>query len=243
MHYRFRPKLIPTLATVLLLPLLVHLGLWQYGKAQTKLALQRAYDAAATQPPQPIGIHLPAAEELRFRRVALTGEYEPRYQFLLDNQIQGEAVGYHVITPLHMAGSETRVLVDRGWVPLGSDRSRLPRIDTPGGVGTVSGAVWLPPARVFTLGGAEPMGGRWQTVWENVDLVRYRAAVPFPVQPFLVRLDPASAGGFVRQWPRPDARAETNLGYAFQWFGMAAALVVIYLVVNLKKPGGGDGAD
>ncbi len=236
MRYRFRPKLIPTLATLLLLPLLIQLGLWQYGKAQTKLALQRAYDAAAAQAPLPIGASFPAAEGLRFRRVALTGEYEPRYQFLLDNQVQSEVVGYHVITPLHVAGSDTRVLVDRGWVPLGRDRSQLPPADAPAGAVTISGAVWLPPARVFTLGG-EPAGGGWQTVWENVDLARYRAAVPFPIQPFLVRLDPAAPGGFVRKWPRADARAATNLGYAFQWFGMAAALVVIYLVVNLRKEG------
>jgi surfeit locus 1 family protein len=241
-RYRFRPKLIPTLATLLLLPLLVHLGFWQYGKAQTKLALQRCYDAAEAQPPLPIGTRFPAAEELRYRRVALTGQYEPRYQFLLDNQVQKEVVGYHVITPLHVVGSETRVLVDRGWVPLGRDRSQLPPVDAPAGIVTVSGAVWLPPARVFTLGG-QAAGGGWQTVWENVDLARYRAAVPFPVQAFLVRLDPAATGGFVREWPRPDARVATNLGYAFQWFGMAAALVAIYLVVNLKREGGGHGAD
>jgi surfeit locus 1 family protein len=240
-RYRFRPKLIPTLAT-LLLPLLVHLGFWQYGKAQTKLALQRSYDAAAAQPPLPIGTRFPATEGLRYRRVALTGQYEPRYQFLLDNQVQKEVVGYHVITPLHVAGSETRVLVDRGWVPLGRDRSRLPQADAPAGIVTVSGAVWLPPARVFTLGG-QAAGGGWQTVWENVDLARYRAAAPFPVQPFLVRLDPDAVGGFVREWPRPDARVATNLGYAFQWFGMAAALVAIYLVVNLKREGASHGAD
>ena len=243
MRYRFRPRLMPTLATAALLPLLVHLGLWQYNKAQQKLALQHAYDAAALRPPLPIDGRPPAPERLGNRRVVLTGEYEPRYQILLDNQVYREAAGYHVVTPLRLMGSDTGVLVDRGWVPVGRDRSRLPRIETPAGKVVVQGSVWLPPTRTFTLGEPERLGGAWQPVWQSVDLARYRAAVPFPVQPFLVRLDPASTGGFVREWPRPDARAATNLGYAFQWFGMAATLVAIYLTVNWKKEQPADGAD
>jgi surfeit locus 1 family protein len=35
-NYRFQPKLIPTLATLLLLPLLINLGMWQANKADKK---------------------------------------------------------------------------------------------------------------------------------------------------------------------------------------------------------------
>jgi cytochrome oxidase assembly protein ShyY1 len=31
--------------------------------------------------------------------------------------------------------------------------------------------------------------------------------------------------------------AEKHMSYAFQWFSLAAALVIIYLVVNVKRPG------
>ena len=237
MKYQFRPKLIPTLATLALLPLLVHLGMWQYGKAQQKLALQRASDAEAKLPPLELGSLIAAnMQDLQYRPVKAKGRYEPNYQILLDNQVYRETAGYHVITPLHLAGSEVRVLVDRGWISLGRDRSLLPQIDTPADMVEVSGTVWVPSTKFFTLGQPESMNGGWQTVWENLDMVRYRAAVPFEVQPFVVRLDPANAaGGYVREWPHPSARVETNLGYAYQWFGMAVALVAFYAVANLKK--------
>jgi hypothetical protein len=47
--YRFRPKLIPTLATLILLPVLINLGLWQSHKADSKQALQDTYDTREKQ--------------------------------------------------------------------------------------------------------------------------------------------------------------------------------------------------
>ncbi len=65
---------------------------------------------------------------------------------------------------------------------------------------------------------------------------RYANAVPFAIQPFVVRLDPQSkAGGFVRNWPPPGERITMHLGYAYQWFGFALTLLVIYIVLNVKK--------
>mgnify|MGYP003429174546 CR=1 FL=1 len=43
--YRFRPRLLPTLATLALLPLMLWLGFWQLDRAQQKRALQMDYDA------------------------------------------------------------------------------------------------------------------------------------------------------------------------------------------------------
>jgi surfeit locus 1 family protein len=60
--------------------------------------------------------------------------------------------------------------------------------------------------------------------------------VDFPVQPVVIQMDPDSAGGgFVREWPRPDERIERHLGYAWQWYGFAATLVAIWLVVNIRR--------
>ncbi|HEX5803074.1 MAG TPA: hypothetical protein VFY24_08610, partial [Azospira sp.] len=65
---------------------------------------------------------------------------------------------------------------------------------------------------------------------------RYRQAVDFPLQPIVLQLDPASAGGggFVRDWPRPDERIERHVGYAWQWYGFAAATLGIWLFFLLR---------
>jgi len=69
-----------------------------------------------------------------------------------------------------------------------------------------------------------------------MDMQRYMKLVPFNVPAYVVRLGPNSgAGGFVRKWPAPGERITTHLGYAYQWFGFALTLLVIYIVLNIKK--------
>lgn len=233
--YRFRPKLIPTLATLLLLPVLINLGLWQYRKADQKLALQAIYDSREKQPPLWIGAQPLDPEAVQFSRVNVRGRYDPAYQVLLDNQVYQGQAGYQVITPLQIEGSAMRILVYRGWVPVGADRRILPNIVTPPGMIEVSGYTHIPSKKYFELSG-EVTRDDWQKVWQNLDLQRYSKAVPFSIQPVAVQLDStSSAGGYVRDWPRPDLHIEVNRGYAFQWFGMSAALVLIYLLTNIKK--------
>jgi len=55
------------------------------------------------------------------------------------------------------------------------------------------------------------------------------------VRGYQVRLLASQADGFVREW-RPEIMSpETHFGYAVQWFSFAAAVVAIYIAVNLKK--------
>jgi surfeit locus 1 family protein len=41
--------------------------------------------------------------------------------------------------------------------------------------------------------------------------------------------------GLIREWPRPDIGIGKNLGYALQWFAMAVAVSIIYLVLSVKR--------
>ena len=234
--YRFRPRLIPTLATLVMLPILLRLGFWQLDRAQQKHALQADYDARIAAPPVSLGGQLWNAADARFRRIELKGYYETTYQILLDNRVHMGAVGYYVITPLRVPHSDVRVLVNRGWVPIGHDRQHLPTIQTPVDEQTVVGVATVPSKRFFTLMDPGPVTGEWPTVWENLDMPRYRQAVPFPVQPVLLLLDPKSpAAGFVREWARLDTGMAVNQSYAFQWFSLAVALLGIYLLVNTRR--------
>jgi surfeit locus 1 family protein len=45
----------------------------------------------------------------------------------------------------------------------------------------------------------------------------------------------SAAGGYVRDWPKPDYRIDVNRGYAIQWYLMSIALFIIYIVTNIKK--------
>ncbi|MFZ2852626.1 MAG: SURF1 family protein [Rhodocyclaceae bacterium] len=231
---RFRPRLLPTLAAALLVPLFVAFGQWQWNKAGIKGERQALRDARSAEAP----LQLPAtpvdAETLRYRRVVVRGSYEPAQQILIDNRIYREEAGYHVLTPLRIEGSQMRVLVNRGWIAALAEHHRLPEVATPDGVVEVSGMAVVPGTRFFTLGGAKP--GSAQRVWQNPDLPGYARTVGFPLQPVLIELAPESpAGGFARDWPRPDERRERHVGYALQWWGFALATLAIWIAVNFRR--------
>jgi surfeit locus 1 family protein len=235
-NYRFQPKLIPTLATLLVLPLMIYLGMWQSNKADQKQAKQALFDQRGTDGFISIGAERIDLETLRFRKVIARGYYEPAYQILLDNQVNKGQAGYHVITPLHLAGTSMRILVNRGWVPLGADRNVLPQIETPVSEVEVAGYLQDVSGRYFELARPEETKGTWNKVWQNLDLARYKKEVTFELQPALILLDPANASaGYVREWPKPDFKIDVNRGYAIQWYLMSVALIIIYFVTNLKK--------
>ena len=48
--------------------------------------------------------------------------------------------------------------------------------------------------------------------------------------------DPQAPGGFVREWPRPDERADRHRSYALQWFGFAVASLGIWGYFLVRKP-------
>ncbi len=232
---QLRAGLWPTLATLALLPALVGLGLWQLDRAEQKLRLQAEYDRRQQEPAVRLLSVLENPEALRFRRVMARGRYEPEHQILIDNRVHRGQVGYHVLTPLRLEDGAVRVLVNRGWVALGQDRSVLPDIEVAKGIVEVAGLAVLPQTKGFRLGGAKPPGEGWQPVWQYLDLDVFQASVTYPVQPIVILLDPDSAGGFVRHWARLDAGITTHQGYAFQWFSLAVALAAIYILLNTRK--------
>lgn len=235
---RFRPRLVPSLAAAALLPLFLYLGYWQIQRADEKRALQAEYDARANGPAVQVEPHLQRPEELQFYRVVAKGYYETDHQVLIDNRVHQGLAGYDVITPLRLQHSDIRLLVNRGWIPLGEDRSRLPSFETPKGLQEITGVATVPSEKYFMLARPAPLDHGWRIVWEHMDVERFAAAVPFPVQPVVVLLDPKSAaGGFARDWARLDAGIAIHKGYAFQWFMLAATLVAIYLFMGLRGSG------
>lgn len=232
---RLRAGLVPTLATLLLLPALVGMGLWQLDRADQKQRLQDEYDRRQTESPKRLLSVVEEPEALRYRPVTARGRYEPAYQFLLDNRVHQGQVGYYVLTPLRIEGGDVRVLVNRGWVALGSDRKQLPNVEPPEHDVEMVGVATIPLGKGFRLGDVKPAGPGWQPVWQYLDLAEYARSVPFPIQPAVVLLDPQATGGLVRQWGRLDAGIQTHLGYALTWFSLAVALLAIYILVNVRR--------
>jgi len=231
-HLEFRRSLWPTLAAVAGIALTLALGNWQLGRGQEKSALKSRIDTLSAGPV----INVPATEidaaDVQLRKVEAHGVFEPKYAVLVDNRIRHGVVGYHVVMPLRL--SENRyVLVNRGWVAAAQDRSHLPEVNTPAGPVTVTGMALVPSKRFLELSGKVTEG----KVWQNLTIERYRQAMPIAIQPFLIQQDQTGApdDALVREWDPPDLGVDKHYGYAFQWFSLAALILVIYLVTHVKR--------
>ncbi|MDR2875679.1 MAG: SURF1 family protein [Methylobacillus sp.] len=240
MKYHFRNRLVPALAALLCAALFVRLGLWQQHKAEAKQALQTQLDSHMQEAPTALPDNIADPKTWRYRNVRVRGSYETRYQILLDNQMDNDRAGYHVVTPFHIEGTERRILVNRGWIPAPALHSEIPTIETPEEPLEITGNLWLPSEKFYTLEIVLPPGpstyNKWNSVWQNMDMKRYRQAVPFELHPLVIRLAPDSAaGGFARNWPQPAERMEMNLSYAYQWYGFAVAAIAIWLFLAFRK--------
>jgi surfeit locus 1 family protein len=232
----FELSLWPTLGTVILLPVLTGLGFWQLDRAGQKQHLQQQYDAGLSAPPLTLTTALVDIASVKYRRVVVRGVYAPAQEILLDNRIYQGQAGYHVFTPLHIAGGDRRVLVNRGWVAAGRDRQVRPETPAPAGEQQIHGVAVLPSGPGLKLGPAYPEGPDWPGVWQHLELDSYARRAGVPLQPVVILLDPESpAGGFARQWARLDAGIATHQGYALTWFSLAVVLAAIYILLNLKR--------
>jgi surfeit locus 1 family protein len=166
----------------------------------------------------------------------LRGSFEPLYQLFIDNQTNHGRAGYHVITPLvitprRLAHPGRRILVNRGWVPMGPDREHLPAIETPAGEIELRGVLDRPPAPRFAIDRLSRPGPEWGRRWAYLDLGYFVQSTGLSVEPYVMLLDPDAPYGFVREWPRWQDRHHRHLSYAGQWFLLAGVTVCAYLAL------------
>lgn len=227
----FAPTLWPTLAALFFFVLTLWLGNWQSGRADDKRAMQARVDAAMREPPVHVGTGLLDRASVLDRRVEVTGRFDDTHTILLDNRVHQGRAGYHVLTPLVVAGGTRAILVNRGWVAVGADRSRLPHPSVPSGTVTLEGRAVDPHTRYVELGDAAPQG----RLWQNLAMDRYAAQYGLTLQPVLLLQTSAQPDGLVRDWPRPDTGVAMHVGYAFQWYSLATTLGVLWLALNTKR--------
>lgn len=230
-RFRFRPPLWASLLAALGVGLTLAAGNWQLERASQKRSLQAELDRRAAEPVIGLPATAVAADALLHRRIAVTGRFAPEHTIFLDNRIHDGRAGYHVLTPLRIGAADRHVLVNRGWVAGSGRRDQLPAVPTPAGEVSVEGIVASATPRAVELA-QETVQGR---VWQNLQFDRYRAGVPFPLQPFVLLQTSDTGDGLVRDWPRPDARVHVHLGYAGQWFLFCGLIVVLYVVLNLRR--------
>ena len=234
--YKFSPSWFPSLITLLVLALLLRLGLWQWNKGELKDAMVSNHAALTSRPAVAVETIGAAPEDVRHQKVTANGAYLNDQQFLLDNRTHNHSAGYHVISPFKLQSNQRVVLVNRGWVPVGTSRDTLPDVNVADFQRQISGRLNVIHPDAFILGEAGYTGAGFPKVVQRLEPEVITKILGAQVSPYLIRLDPGDADGFIREWPAHwGISAERHRGYSVQWFSLAVALCVIYVVVNLKR--------
>jgi surfeit locus 1 family protein len=216
------------------------LGVWQLDRMHEKQAMLDAVHSVLQQrQPLPLALAADPARSEAYDWSAGNGRFVALPPVLLDNQGHDERSGvraYRVFQP--EAGAP--LLVELGWLPLPGDRT-LPAVPLPA-VTHVAGLLAPPPSA--GLAHAAPVAqanGTLLAVALQPDALRQPLHLA-ALAPRVLKLDPAQAlpaGGpaYARDLDiLPNTLPpERHLGYAVQWFGLAAAVFATALVVTLRK--------
>jgi surfeit locus 1 family protein len=147
--------------------------------------------------------------------------------------------GYFVITPFALQGGGW-LLVNRGWVPLGESRAARPAIAVDGAVRHIRGRADNMPSPGIQMGTRVALAPPFPVVANfpsRAEVAQLLQESKWSQAADLVLLDADQPEGYVRNWAPPGFPPLRHIGYAVQWFGLALALAVIYVVTNLKASG------
>ena len=218
----------------------VALGFWQLGRLHRRKAANRIAIGARALPVVNLDAPHPPATMLLERRVAVTGVYDDQHDLLVRGQAREGAPGVVLVTPLRLAGSDTAVIVERGFVP--SNDAITARPDTlrePGTVGVTGLALPL------TAGGGQPITRNGVMTYRRLDLAALRGSLPYPILPLVVRRladstapDSAAPAGVFALAP-PSLDNGPHLNYAIQWFAFATTALIFAGVIGVKGLGDG----
>jgi len=228
-----------TLAALVCAAVTARLGFWQLDRGAQKTALQAAIDARATLAPlaeADLATDAARAAAQHHRPVRLSGHWSASHTVFLDNRQMGGRPGFYVVTPLKLADGRA-VLVQRGWAPRDlRDRARVPAPLTPAAPVVVTGRLAPAPGRLYEFD--SPSADAAGPIRQNLDLAAFARETGLVLLPSSVlQTEPAvPQDGLLRDWPAPSLGVAKHHGYAFQWFGLSALVVLLYVWFQLIQP-------
>jgi len=218
---------------VLSAAIFVRLGFWQLHRLTERRA-RNALVVSRLQAPETDVTTLTGrgdSASIRFRRARIVGTPDYDHELIYASRSYKGSPGVNILTPVHIAGRDTAVIVDRGWVY------------APDGE-TVDLAKWHERDSVFTgyleefpsVAGA--MSANHPTVITHFGYAAVKGALPFPVSSvyLVMRGDSVVAPDRLARLTPPPLDEGPHLNYAIQWFAFAViALVGAGVVIRQRR--------
>ncbi|OYV63311.1 MAG: hypothetical protein B7Z72_14440 [Gemmatimonadetes bacterium 21-71-4] len=207
--------------------LFTRLGFWQLSRLHERRALNAYIESRLDSTPVPFFALSRDTARTHFRRVTVTGTPDFAREFYMVDRSRDGSPGVYVFTPIRVAGHDTAVLVNRGWV-YAPDAS------------TIEPFRWQAPDSTFEgyveefQRPVKPPPEPWHLRTINYPAVA--AALPYPVaDAYVVALGKDSViSGVPMRIDPPPLDEGPHRSYAIQWFAFALIAVGGATFVILK---------
>jgi surfeit locus 1 family protein len=227
-----RPWIFITILVIIAALVMIRLGIWQLDRLAGRRAFNEQVHSQINQPPLPLTDDVVSGdvETLEFRTVQIKGEYDLANTLVLGNQVWDDQIGVHLLTPLKIAGTETAILVDRGWVPFEDWRNRNLNAYVETGAVRVDCMLRVTQTKLGLRDCLDETAGEapfqvWCLAFDGI-----AGYLPYDLLSlYLIQApDGEQAAPPYRAIPQFKITEGPHLGYVVQWFTFAAILLICW---------------
>ena len=224
----FKSKIL--IFAIIFVPITISLGLWQIERANEKKVIISNYDKLLVSTP----IALQEEQSLEnWQPIETVGAYQDLVIYE-DNAINSGKAGFKVYH-LFQNGDGTFMFVHRGFIERNLIKNNLPRIDTPLRKKNIKGTALFKQNNTFVKNIEESDIRIIQEFNTSVLIERFPILKDRYLHPFLFNLDVRDADKFQPIEKPVNMTATKHIGYAIQWFGLCAALIILTIYAYRRK--------
>ena len=241
-NYIFKFKLFPALIFAITFCSFIVLGFWQIDRADQKNVLNSNYTDRQQEAIIVLDKNnvIDEKSSLLWRKVEFEGSFINKQNIILDNQIFNQIAGFNIITPFKIKGSDSLVLINRGWHPNLKNRETLPIINEISDERILQGHIASFPVSGIKLGknNIETLNSQIFR-FQRLDAAELNYFFSAKIMPYMIYLDPIIDKELYGNFKLPAPDSQKNYGYAFQWFAFAITLLIIFIRLSMKRKSNG----
>ena len=224
----FKSKIL--IFAIIFVPITISLGLWQIERANEKKVIISNYDKLLVSTPIALQKEQPLEN---WQPIETVGVYQDLVIYE-DNAINSGKAGFKIYH-LFQNGDGTFIFVHRGFIERNLIKNNLPRIDTPVGKKNIKGTTLFKQNNTFVKNIEESDIRIIQEFNTSVLIERFPILKDRYLHPFLFNLDVRDADKYQPIEKPVNMTASKHIGYAIQWFGLCAALIILTIYAYRRK--------